>query len=102
MAAQPYGEETARAILKETVDIAAANGYPADASAVEEHARRVTVPGSSLTSSMFRDYLRGAQVEVDHILGDLLARGKGVATPLLKGAYIRLKVYEAKRTSSAS
>ena len=46
---------------------------------------------------MFRDFSRGLPVEADHILGDLLARAKGVRTPLILGAYTRLKVYEAKR-----
>jgi 2-dehydropantoate 2-reductase len=97
-AAVPYGAETAEAILRESVSIAAANGFPVDETTLAPHIRRMTEPGSSLTSSMYRDMTKGYPVEADHILGDLLARAKGVPVPLLKGAYVRLKVYEASRT----
>ena len=97
MMATPRGGELARAILAETTSIAAANGYPADDKMLASQTKRMTDPTSTLTSSMFRDYSRGLPVEADHVLGDLLARAKGVATPLILGAYTRLKVYEAKR-----
>jgi 2-dehydropantoate 2-reductase len=96
-AAVPYGKETAIAVLDEAVAIAAANGYPADATMLAGHAKRMTESGSTLTSSMFRDMTKGYPVEADHILGDLLARAKGTPAPLLTGAYVRLKVYENSR-----
>jgi 2-dehydropantoate 2-reductase len=39
---------------------------------------------------------KGAPVEADHILGDLIERGSvhGVATPLLKAALVNLRVYQ--------
>ncbi len=98
MTAVPYGPETATAILHESVAIAAANGYPSDPAVVTQHVHRMTEAGSTLTSSMYRDMTKGYPVEADHILGDLLTRAKDVAAPLLKGAYVRLKVYEANRT----
>ncbi len=97
MMATPHGGDLARAILAETTSVAAANGYPADDKMLASQTKRMTDPTSSLTSSMFRDFSRGLPVEADHILGDLLARAKGVRTPLILGAYTRLKVYEAKR-----
>jgi 2-dehydropantoate 2-reductase len=97
MVAVPYGAETSRAVLSEAVAIVAANGFPADPSQVESHARRLTEPGSNLTSSMYRDMTKGYPVEADHILGDFLARRNGVSAPLLTGAYVRLKVYENSR-----
>ena len=97
MMATPHGGELSRAILAETTSIAAANGYPADDNMLANQTKRMTDPASTLTSSMFRDFSRGLPVEADHILGDLLARAKGVAAPLVMGAYTRLKVYEAKR-----
>ena len=44
---------------------------------------------------MYRDLRKGAPVEVDHILGDLLERGgaQRVVTPLLKAAFVHLRVY---------
>jgi 2-dehydropantoate 2-reductase len=97
MVAVPYGAEISEAILRESVSIAAANGFPVDEATLAPHIQRMTETKSSLTSSMYRDMTKGHPVEADHILGDLLARAKGVPVPLLKGAYVRLKVYEANR-----
>ena len=95
--ATPRGAELVEAILAETTSIAAANGYPADPKVLAGQRKRMTDRTSGLTSSMFRDYSRGLPVEADHIFGDMLDRANGVATPLLLGAYSRLKVYEARR-----
>src|SRR2546430_16579491 len=56
----------------------------------------MTAPGSSLTFSMYRDLRKGAPVEADHILGDFIERGSahGVATPLLKAAFVNLRIYQ--------
>jgi 2-dehydropantoate 2-reductase len=45
---------------------------------------------------MYRDLRKGAPVEADHILGDFIERGgaHGVATPLLKAAFVNLRVYQ--------
>ena len=58
--------------------------------------RRDDKAGFSLTSSMYRDLRKGAAVEVDHILGDFIERGDAhrVATPLLKAAFVNLRVYQ--------
>ncbi len=95
--AAPFGPAFARAVVEECAAIGTANGYPPTAGMVDEHTRRMTEPGSTLTSSLYRDMLKGAPVEADHILGDLLARAAGVAAPLLTAAYVQLKVYEAAR-----
>jgi 2-dehydropantoate 2-reductase len=60
------------------------------------HAAAMTAPGSSLTSSMYRDLRNGAPVEADQILGDFIERGSahGVTTPLLKAAFVNLRVYQ--------
>jgi len=48
---------------------------------------------------MLRDMERGAPIEADHIIGDLLQRGerRGGAFPLLRIAYAHLKAYETRR-----
>jgi 2-dehydropantoate 2-reductase len=55
----------------------------------------LTNTASRLTASMYRDMKSGHRVEADQIIGDLVSRGsaKGVSTPLLSAAAIRLKVY---------
>jgi 2-dehydropantoate 2-reductase len=96
-AAAPYGEEIALQVVKECTEIASAHGYVPDPAMLASHRRRMVERGSTLTSSMYRDMIKGAPVEADHILGDLLSRAKDVETALLKAAYLQLKVYEAGR-----
>jgi 2-dehydropantoate 2-reductase len=98
VAAAPGGVETANAIVAECEAIATANGYPPEAEA--EYAatrRRLAEPGSSLVTSMYRDLQKGARVEADQILGDLLEQGRrqGVSAPLVRAAYAQLSVYSA-------
>lgn len=96
--AAPGGVETAQAIIAECVAIATANGYPPEDSAAHAaSAQRLIEPGSPLTASMYRDLHKGARVEADHILGDLLERGRrlGVEAPLVRAAYAQLSVYSA-------
>ena len=52
-------------------------------------------------ASMLRDLQRGAAVEADHVVGDMLARAKAFGTPhtLLAVAFTHLKVYEAARAA---
>lgn len=91
------GAETVRTVIAESAAIAAANGYPQKPDFLAQHTARLTEPGSTLTASMFRDLQKGAPVEADHILGDLLARGHahGIAAPLLQAAYVQLSVYSS-------
>jgi 2-dehydropantoate 2-reductase len=95
----PHGLDFASAAIEECIAIASANGYPPPTRLIEADRKRLTQPGSDLTSSMYRDMTKGAPVEADHVLGDLLARGEahGVSAPLLRAAYVQLKVYEQHR-----
>jgi 2-dehydropantoate 2-reductase len=49
-----------------------------------------------MTSSMYRDLEKGRPIEVEAIIGDLVARGQsaGIRAPLLAAAYTRLSVYQ--------
>jgi 2-dehydropantoate 2-reductase len=51
---------------------------------------------------MYRDLKKGAPVEVDAILGDLLEHGRShnVDTPLLQAGCVRLRVYQNSRSTS--
>ena len=41
---------------------------------------------------------RSGQVEADHVIGDMIARGGGEGKlPLMQMAYLHLKAYEARR-----
>jgi 2-dehydropantoate 2-reductase len=97
--AQPHGLAFAQAAIDECIAIAAANGYPPPGPLIETDRKRLTQPGSDLTSSMYRDMKKNAPVEADHILGDLLARAEShnVTAPLLRATYVQLRVYQQRR-----
>ena len=94
--AAPGGAELSIDVLYESAAVATDCGYKPSEKVLSRHAAAMTAPGSSLTSSMYRDLRKGAPVEADHILGDFIERGSahGVATPLLKAAFINLRVYQ--------
>jgi 2-dehydropantoate 2-reductase len=100
--AVPYGDETALRAVEECAAIAAANGFPPSQALLEEMRKRATTKGSNLTASMYRDMQKGAPVEVDAILGDLLEHGRShrVDTPLLQAGCVRLRVYQNSRQNS--
>jgi Ketopantoate reductase len=53
-----------------------------------------------MSASMLKDIERGAAVEADHVLGDLLGRAvpsDASTHSLLRVAYVHLKAYEAGR-----
>jgi 2-dehydropantoate 2-reductase len=47
---------------------------------------------------MYRDLLKGAPIEADQIIGDLVerARASGIETPLLGAIYTNLCVYQRR------
>lgn len=96
--AVPGGASIALRILAECRAIAAACGHAPSDGFTARTEKMMTVPGSTLTSSMYRDLSKKGRVEADQILGDLLDRGKklGVPSPLLEAAYVNLRVYQAR------
>jgi 2-dehydropantoate 2-reductase len=100
--AVPYGDETALRAVEECAAIATACGFPPSQALLEDMSKRGTAKGSTLTSSMYRDLKKGAPVEVDAILGDLLEHGRShnVDTPLLQAGCVRLRVYQNSRSTS--
>ena len=101
--AAPGGAELSIDVLNESAAVATACGYRPPEKMLSRHATAMTAPGSSLTSSMYRDLRKGAPVEADHILGDFIERGSahGVATALLKVALVDLCVYQDRLLSIA-
>jgi 2-dehydropantoate 2-reductase len=92
-----------RAIVLETVDecqkTAAAAGHDPGEKGMQTIRGFLTVKGSRFTASMLHDLEKGAMVEADHIVGDMIARAKkaGISTPNLRLAYAHLQVYLARR-----
>ena len=96
--AVPGGAELSLKVLDESAAVATACGHKPSGKMLSRHAAAMTASRSSLTSSMYRDLRKGAPVEADHILGDFIERGSahGVATPVLKAAFVNLRVYQDK------
>jgi 2-dehydropantoate 2-reductase len=90
------GLEFVLRVFDEVVAIAKAAGTAPSEEFLVEAKATLTAKGSTFTSSMYRDLLKGRPIEADQIVGDLLMRGgrAGVATPLLAAAYTHLSVYQ--------
>ena len=86
-------------MFTECCAIAAKNAFKPGETAVKRSVGTLTAAGSPIAASMLRDIERGAPIEADHIIGDLLARGSArpVDYPLLQIAYAHLRTYEARR-----
>ncbi|WP_445289417.1 2-dehydropantoate 2-reductase [Variovorax atrisoli] len=99
------GQDVALSIFDECCAIAAHNGFAPRAPAVERGRAIITAAGSPMTASMYKDMARGAAVEADHIVGDLLSRaapGNATVPTVLRTAYVHLKAYEARRAREAA
>jgi 2-dehydropantoate 2-reductase len=88
------------ALLDECATIAGAHGFAPSAPSLGRARTFIATPGSTFAASMLRDIERGAPIEADHVIGDLLRRGAASSLdhPLLRIAYAHLKAYEARRT----
>lgn len=93
------GAAIARELYDECRAVAAAHDAAPSEKADAAMLARLTDKSSTLTASMLRDIENGGPIEADHIVGDLLQRGRarGVATPLLRVVYAHLQAYEARR-----
>jgi len=97
--AAPGGREFLVGLFEECRAIAATHNRAPRARAADTALGTLTQEGSALTASMLRDLERGARIEADHIVGDLLRRRAADAAPvrsLLALAYTHLKAYEAR------
>jgi len=97
------GEAIVRDLLRECQQVAAASGHTVRAEADAAALKVLTDRESSMTASMFRDLSQGAPVEADHIVGDMVRRGRtlGLDVPTLRVAYAHLQVYQAQRAIGA-
>jgi 2-dehydropantoate 2-reductase len=99
IASIPGGSALALSALRECSDVAIACGYPPSDVFLAQQTKTLTTQGSQLTSSMYRDLKKGANVEVDSILGDLLDRGAKhrLTMPILQAAFVSLTIYQRGR-----
>src|SRR5262245_2222221 len=93
------GQSAILRLFAENCAVGAAAGFRPRQKFIDEDTPYLTQARSPLKASMLRDIERGGPTEGDHILGDLLARAKGlgVPTPILELAYSHVSAYEASR-----
>jgi 2-dehydropantoate 2-reductase len=95
------GRDFALAFLNEVAAVVTAVGEAPSENFLAATRDMITQTDSSDTSSMYRDLQNGNPVEVEQIIGDLLARAgqARIATPLLAAAYTHLSVYQDRLKS---
>lgn len=100
--AAPGGREFALGLIDEVVTTVKTVGVAPSEAFVANTRETLTKQGSPHTSSMYRDLQKGAAVEADQIVGDLLARAQkaGLKTPLLSLAYTSLCVYRNRQSAA--
>ena len=93
------GLRLSREMIAECEAVAAAAGVPVRAQAHTLATSLLTAAGSPFTASMLRDIEGGAEIECEHLQGDMLRRAEalGVPTPLLVMAYCHLQAYRNRR-----
>lgn len=97
------GERLISSMLAECSAVAIACGHPPSPAAQEGARATLTDRQSNISASMLRDIQRGGEIESDHIVGDLIRRGRehGVPTPLLDVAYVHLQAYQNRFKAGA-
>lgn len=87
------GEELIRALMREVMDVAAAEGYPMEAALIDQNIEG-TRKMPAYKNSMALDYLNGRPIEREAVLGNVvtLAERHGIAVPHLNTVLVTLKM----------
>ena len=98
------GGDLSLALIDECSEIAKAAGYAPREASLQQVRAQASTAGSPLMASMLRDIERGAQTEVEQILGDMLRRQNpaGNERSLLRLAYTHIKAYEARNARESN
>ncbi|MEQ5834965.1 2-dehydropantoate 2-reductase [Marinobacter mangrovi] len=97
------GEDLIRALTEEVIQVAEADGYPMDRSIIDKQiagTRKMT----AYKNSMALDYLNDRPIELDAVLGNVVAIAKqhGVAVPHLNTMLVALRMREHLKAREAS
>ncbi|BBE33293.1 ketopantoate reductase family protein [Sphingosinicella microcystinivorans] len=93
------GQAFARALLVECAAVATAAGFPPSEACLQTGDAALTAAGSENAASTFRDIDRGGPTEGDHVVGDLVARGRalGCDMALLPLVDLHFRTYAARQ-----
>ena len=100
---QSGGEPLILKLLAECASVAEHAGYALRSEVRQRYETMLTTKGSKMTASMLRDIERGAAIEVDHVIGDMIARRVAsdkhakAGVTVLDYVNLHLKSYEARR-----
>lgn len=94
--ATPEGERIARELVTDCAAIASAAGFPVSEKGAGFAEHMLVSAGSVFKASMLRDIEAGRRVEADHLVGDMIRRGRELGQPVhwLEAAFAHLKAYE--------
>ncbi|GAB3526871.1 ketopantoate reductase family protein [Arthrobacter monumenti] len=94
------GEPQILQAIAETENVAAAAGYPVSDPGHQQSLSLLAAPGSTFTSSLYRDLQSGQAVEAEHLLGSLAARARtlDVDTPFLDLAVTQVRAHHINPT----
>lgn len=86
-------------LLAECASVATTNGFEPSAAALERSRAILTTVGSKISASMAKDIERGAPIESEQLIGDLLNRASSATSELtmLRVVQAHLASYEARR-----
>lgn len=90
------GEELIRAMMREVMAVAAAEGYPMDEALIDQNIEG-THKMPAYKNSMALDYLNDRPIEREAVLGNVvtLAKRRGIAVPHLNTVLVTLKMRAA-------
>jgi 2-dehydropantoate 2-reductase len=96
IASAPGGVDFSLRFLDEVTAVVSAVGKKPNQAFLTETRALLTEKGSTMTSSMYRDLQKGAPLEAEQIIGDLIAHARpaGITTPLLDAAFAHLSIYQ--------
>jgi 2-dehydropantoate 2-reductase len=96
IASAPGGADFSLRFLDEVTAVVTAVGKKPSEVFLTDTRALFTEKWSTMTSSMYRDLQKGAQVEAEQIVGDLVAHARRarITTPLLDAAFAHLSIYQ--------
>jgi len=101
MVALPEIRELQRAVVREVVAVAEADGRHLPLAQAQEAMERIATAMPAQLSSTAQDMARGKPTEIDHLNGHVARRGAelGIATPVNQALHALVKLAEAARAA---
>lgn len=98
--ATDFGRIQILTLIEHCASIASAAGHPPGDEMLARVATVLTDPNSDMVASMLRDMERRHPTEADHIIGDLIRRGRkmDIPSPILEMAFTHLQIYANRKS----